>query len=210
MHPEEDPLKPETSFHEVAPRVFEVALHYSNAISAGVFGQVVEHDRAASMPVRPVAGRELPPHARDAFHGLAARSITTLNARARTATLPCRRAERDRLDTYAVLDAAVGREGWFVAARLTWPLYDFRDNECVRGLDHIVLAVENDHEDELELFRLTYDDVEGAALRAVTRDSLLQALVLRPGFGAGHPDLRVPRFSRSIPHSGDGDGEATA
>lgn len=196
-------LKPRSTLTEVAPRAFEVALHYASAISAGAFGQVVDHDRAVGVPVRTTAGSELPEAARHALAELASKSVTVLNARARAATLRCPTPARERIETYAILDAAVASDGWFIAARLTWPLDDFRDGDCPRRHDRIVLAVEDDGQDEMGLFRLSFDDIEGAALRVAVRDSLLQTLVLRPAFGAGDASRFTAEISSSIPRSGD-------
>lgn len=184
---------------EVAPRLFEVALHYARAITAGVFGHVMLHDRAAGMPVHTVGGRELPLRARGVIEELVAREITVLNARARTATLRCLRGERERIDTYAVLDAAIGRAGWFAACRVTWPMADFRDNECAQQHDRIVVAVDDDEYDDVGLYRLSYDDVEGASLRVVVRDALLRSLVLGPAFGSGPPHSGPAAFAGSAP-----------
>ncbi len=188
---------------EVAPRLFEVALHYTRAISAGAFGQVMLHDRAAGVPVHTVGGSELPPGARGAIEELVGRELTVLNARARTATLRCPRGERERIDTYAVLDAAIGRDAWFAACRVTWPMADFRDNDCAQRHDRIVVAVDDDEHGDVGLYRLSYDDVEGASLRVVVRDALLRSLVLGPAFGSGPRHSGPAGFAGSAPPAGE-------
>lgn len=182
-------------------------MHYASSISRRTFETVIEHDTAAGFAVREVAGRELPPVARRGLQALAHGRLTVLQASGHTATLRCERPPRDVVDTYAVLDSVVAGERWFLSSRLVWRQHDFADVDAARVHDRIVIAGEcGDAEDgdDAGLYRLTYDDVEGAAIRKAVRDLLLRELVLRPAF---EDHLRSERSVVRVPRSGD-DGSA--
>ena len=196
-------MKTRRAITEVAPRAFEVALHYASALAGGGFATTLRHDRAAGFPVDAVGGDDLPDAVRQAVEHVAAGRYAVIDARLRTATLQCiAPAGHERLESFALIDATVGGEAWFLATRLVWPAVSFTDTACALAHDQIVIVVDDGQVGDtgVRIVRLVCDEIKAVVLRRVVRDALMRDLILRPAFGSGESQ---PGFPDSLPQMGE-------
>lgn len=176
-------MRPREVFNEVAPRVFDVALYYASALARGGFSTALRDDRVAGLGIEELGADALPAAARRAVQHLTAGRHSVIQSFLCTTAMPCGdpSSELDDPERCAVLDAAVGGERWFLAARLYWLADSFSDTAGTRRHDQIVIAVEGP--EAARVLRLRFDDAQGILLRRMVREALLRDVVLRPSFG---------------------------
>jgi len=165
------------SFNEIAPRAFDLALHFTDALDDS-YGSVLSQTVVLGHEVQRARYGDLPPFAHGALEDAGQGQFTVLASRAWSGTMQC----RDGAEHVAVLDAVVAGVRWIVASRSVWRAEDLGDSARSRSHERLVLTIDPCDGPEVEVYALAGRDSLTKAVLSVIRSVLFREAAVRPVF----------------------------
>jgi hypothetical protein len=160
---------------EVAPRAFEIVLHFVAALRRGQLGTALGQDWAAGHRVVELSSATMP-GAGAALCDLDAGCFTTLATRAWSVGCPVSRWGAMATEAVAVIDTVTGGVGWAAASRLAWRPADFSPVPVSRLDQRLVLAIDDPTDEGMRVARLAGAKAEGSM--STVRRAILREVVL--------------------------------
>jgi hypothetical protein len=165
------------TFDEIAPRAFDLALHFTDALDDG-YGSVLAQSVVLGHRVQRARYGELPGLGHDALEAAGQGNFTVLGSRAWSGTMRC----REGSENVAVLDSVVAGLHWFMASRSVWRAEDLSDSRCSRSHESVVLTLDPPEAPEVSVYALGGRDSLTKAVLSVIRSVLLREAAVRPLF----------------------------
>jgi hypothetical protein len=172
-------------FRECAPRAFEVALHYVDAIRKENLDLVIDQSRALGHEVHTRRYEDLSKAGQEAVDRLDTGRPVLLAASYTIEDFsgPCADGDVPDVKTCAVINAALGTVNGLLVCRVGWAYPDFVETTGAKEEDCVILVVDDIRAPAIECARLrAASGVVEASVVEVVRRLVLSEAVLRPYF----------------------------